>query len=70
MDIPAVRDFKVANIQDASVTIMDYYEPSKCQSFQMDLSDSEAKNIMFLFMEMGQILVNRKPHCTAIYVFH
>uniref|UniRef100_A0A8B9R093 CD109 antigen n=1 Tax=Anas platyrhynchos TaxID=8839 RepID=A0A8B9R093_ANAPL len=70
VDIPAVRDFKVANIQDASVTIMDYYEPSKCQSFQMDLSDSEAKNIHVLFMEMGQILVNRKPHCTAIYVFH
>lgn len=36
-----MRDFKVANIQDASVTIVDYYEPSKCQSFQMDLSDSE-----------------------------
>ncbi|KFO14389.1 CD109 antigen, partial [Balearica regulorum gibbericeps] len=29
MDIPAVRDFKVANIQDASVTIVDYYEPRK-----------------------------------------
>uniref|UniRef100_A0A672U4Z6 CD109 antigen n=1 Tax=Strigops habroptila TaxID=2489341 RepID=A0A672U4Z6_STRHB len=28
VDIPAVRDFKVANIQDASVTIVDYYEPS------------------------------------------
>uniref|UniRef100_A0A8B9F4N1 CD109 antigen n=1 Tax=Amazona collaria TaxID=241587 RepID=A0A8B9F4N1_9PSIT len=41
VDIPAVRDFKVANIQDASVTIVDYYEPSKCQSFQMDLRDSE-----------------------------
>uniref|UniRef100_A0A8B9MLF8 CD109 molecule n=1 Tax=Accipiter nisus TaxID=211598 RepID=A0A8B9MLF8_9AVES len=41
VDIPAVRDFKVANIQDASVTVVDYYEPSKCQSFQMDLSDSE-----------------------------
>uniref|UniRef100_A0A663NAG6 CD109 antigen n=1 Tax=Athene cunicularia TaxID=194338 RepID=A0A663NAG6_ATHCN len=37
VDIPAVRDFKVANIQDASVTVVDYYEPSKCQSFQMDL---------------------------------
>ncbi|KAI6071502.1 CD109 antigen [Aix galericulata] len=29
VDIPAVRDFKVANIQDASVTIMDYYEPRR-----------------------------------------
>uniref|UniRef100_A0A8D0FT82 CD109 antigen n=1 Tax=Strix occidentalis caurina TaxID=311401 RepID=A0A8D0FT82_STROC len=29
VDIPAVRDFKVANIQDASVTIVDYYEPNK-----------------------------------------
>ncbi|TRZ24746.1 hypothetical protein HGM15179_002448 [Zosterops borbonicus] len=29
VDIPAVRDFKVANIQDASVTVVDYYEP-KC----------------------------------------
>uniref|UniRef100_A0A663EC32 CD109 antigen n=1 Tax=Aquila chrysaetos chrysaetos TaxID=223781 RepID=A0A663EC32_AQUCH len=44
VDIPAVRDFKVANIQDASVTVVDYYEPSKCQSFQMDLSDSEKKD--------------------------
>jgi len=43
VDIPAVRDFKVANIQDASVTILDYYEPSKCQSFQMDLNDSEVQ---------------------------
>lgn len=43
MDIPAVRDFKVANIQDASVTILDYYEPSKCQSFQMDFRDSEVQ---------------------------
>lgn len=48
MDIPAVRDFKVANIQDASVTVVDYYEPSKCQSFQMDLSDSEvSKKVSF-----------------------
>uniref|UniRef100_A0A8C8BQN9 CD109 antigen n=1 Tax=Otus sunia TaxID=257818 RepID=A0A8C8BQN9_9STRI len=48
VDIPAVRDFKVANIQDASVTIVDYYEPSKCQSFQMDLSDSEVlKKVYF-----------------------
>ncbi|KGL88563.1 CD109 antigen, partial [Charadrius vociferus] len=29
VDIPAVRDFKVSNIQDASVTVVDYYEPSK-----------------------------------------
>ncbi|PKK33140.1 CD109 molecule, partial [Columba livia] len=29
VDIPAVRDFKVANIQDASVTILDYYEPRR-----------------------------------------
>lgn len=41
MDIPAVRDFKVANIQDASVTVVDYYEPSKCQSFQMEINYSE-----------------------------
>uniref|UniRef100_A0A8C3RDG7 CD109 antigen n=1 Tax=Cyanoderma ruficeps TaxID=181631 RepID=A0A8C3RDG7_9PASS len=41
VDIPAVRDFKVANIQDASVTVVDYYEPSKCQSFQMVLNYSE-----------------------------
>ncbi|KAM6466539.1 LOW QUALITY PROTEIN: CD109 antigen [Liasis olivaceus] len=27
MAIPVVRDFKVANTQDASVTVMDYYEP-------------------------------------------
>ncbi|KAL7987953.1 hypothetical protein Chor_006872 [Crotalus horridus] len=27
--IPAVRDFKVANTQDASVTVMDYYEPRR-----------------------------------------
>uniref|UniRef100_A0A8C6JJE3 CD109 antigen n=1 Tax=Melopsittacus undulatus TaxID=13146 RepID=A0A8C6JJE3_MELUD len=40
VDIPAVRDFKVANIQDASVTVVDYYEPSKCQSFQMDVNKS------------------------------
>uniref|UniRef100_A0A8C3LV83 CD109 antigen n=1 Tax=Chrysolophus pictus TaxID=9089 RepID=A0A8C3LV83_CHRPC len=43
MDIPTVRDFKVANIQDASVTVVDYYEPSKCHSFQMDPGCSEAK---------------------------
>uniref|UniRef100_A0A8C5TVE2 CD109 antigen n=1 Tax=Malurus cyaneus samueli TaxID=2593467 RepID=A0A8C5TVE2_9PASS len=41
VDIPAVRDFKVANIQDASVTVVDYYEPSKCQSFQMEFNYSE-----------------------------
>ncbi|ETE63520.1 antigen, partial [Ophiophagus hannah] len=29
VDIPAVRDFKVANTQDASVTVMDYYEPRR-----------------------------------------
>ncbi|XP_010085491.1 PREDICTED: CD109 antigen [Pterocles gutturalis] len=29
MDIPAVRDFKVANTQDASVTVVDYYEPTR-----------------------------------------
>ncbi|XP_059324039.1 CD109 antigen isoform X1 [Ammospiza nelsoni] len=29
VDIPAVRDFKVANIQDASVTVLDYYEPRR-----------------------------------------
>ncbi|NXC86718.1 CD109 protein, partial [Cercotrichas coryphoeus] len=29
VDIPAVRDFKVANIQDASVTVFDYYEPRR-----------------------------------------
>uniref|UniRef100_A0A8C6JH88 CD109 antigen n=1 Tax=Melopsittacus undulatus TaxID=13146 RepID=A0A8C6JH88_MELUD len=45
VDIPAVRDFKVANIQDASVTVVDYYEPSKCQSFQMDVNkDAYGKN--------------------------
>ncbi|NXH20679.1 CD109 protein, partial [Bucco capensis] len=27
--IPAVRDFKVANIQDASVAVVDYYEPRR-----------------------------------------
>uniref|UniRef100_A0A8C3XGS6 CD109 antigen n=1 Tax=Cyanoderma ruficeps TaxID=181631 RepID=A0A8C3XGS6_9PASS len=36
VDIPAVRDFKVANIQDASVTVVDYYEPSKCQSCTLE----------------------------------
>ncbi|XP_026550926.1 CD109 antigen [Pseudonaja textilis] len=29
VDIPAVRDFKVVNTQDASVTVMDYYEPRR-----------------------------------------
>ncbi|NXA40224.1 CD109 protein, partial [Eudromia elegans] len=29
VDIPAVRDFKVANTQGASVTIVDYYEPRR-----------------------------------------
>ncbi|KAG8124112.1 hypothetical protein E2320_019474 [Naja naja] len=29
VDIPAVRNFKVANTQDASVTVMDYYEPRR-----------------------------------------
>ncbi|XP_063147121.1 LOW QUALITY PROTEIN: CD109 antigen [Candoia aspera] len=29
VDIPAVRDFKVSNTQDASVTVMDYYEPRR-----------------------------------------
>lgn len=29
MDIPTARDFKVANIQDASVTVVDYYEPRR-----------------------------------------
>uniref|UniRef100_A0A8C0J7S1 CD109 molecule n=1 Tax=Chelonoidis abingdonii TaxID=106734 RepID=A0A8C0J7S1_CHEAB len=29
VDIPAVRDFKVANTQSASVTIVDYYEPRR-----------------------------------------
>ncbi|XP_048792210.1 CD109 antigen [Lagopus muta] len=29
MDIPTVRDFKVANIQDASVSVVDYYEPRR-----------------------------------------
>ncbi|KAL2306732.1 hypothetical protein Nmel_004665, partial [Mimus melanotis] len=43
VDIPAVRDFKVANIQDASVTVVDYYEPSKCHSFQMALYYSEGR---------------------------
>uniref|UniRef100_A0A8C9CJG6 CD109 antigen n=1 Tax=Phocoena sinus TaxID=42100 RepID=A0A8C9CJG6_PHOSS len=30
VDIPSVRNFRVSNTQDASVSIMDYYEPSKC----------------------------------------
>ncbi|XP_074093432.1 CD109 antigen isoform X2 [Macrotis lagotis] len=29
VDIPAVRNFKVANSQDASVSIVDYYEPRR-----------------------------------------
>ncbi|NXI47362.1 CD109 protein, partial [Galbula dea] len=29
VDIPAVRDFKVANLQDASVSVVDYYEPRR-----------------------------------------
>ncbi|NXQ27194.1 CD109 protein, partial [Alaudala cheleensis] len=29
VDIPTVRDFKVANIQDASVAVVDYYEPRR-----------------------------------------
>lgn len=29
VDIPAERNFKVSNTQDASVSIVDYYEPSK-----------------------------------------
>uniref|UniRef100_A0A663NE95 CD109 antigen n=1 Tax=Athene cunicularia TaxID=194338 RepID=A0A663NE95_ATHCN len=55
VDIPAVRDFKVANIQDASVTVVDYYEPSKCQSFQMDLGDSEV--LKKVYFHVAQILV-------------
>uniref|UniRef100_A0A8C3LQ55 CD109 antigen n=1 Tax=Chrysolophus pictus TaxID=9089 RepID=A0A8C3LQ55_CHRPC len=46
MDIPTVRDFKVANIQDASVTVVDYYEPSKCHSFQMDPGCSEVQIVI------------------------
>uniref|UniRef100_A0ACB8GCR7 Uncharacterized protein n=1 Tax=Sphaerodactylus townsendi TaxID=933632 RepID=A0ACB8GCR7_9SAUR len=30
VDVPTVRYFKVANTQDASVNVVDYYEPSKC----------------------------------------
>ncbi|XP_068021293.1 CD109 antigen [Melanerpes formicivorus] len=29
VDVPAVRDFKVANLQDASVSVVDYYEPRR-----------------------------------------
>ncbi|KAL1781786.1 CD109 antigen [Sigmodon hispidus] len=29
VDIPAVRNFKVSNVQDASVSIVDYYEPRR-----------------------------------------
>ncbi|KAF4795896.1 CD109 antigen [Turdus rufiventris] len=38
VDIPAVRDFKVSNIQDASVTVVDYYEP---------IGDPSCRNIYF-----------------------
>ncbi|XP_072822377.1 CD109 antigen isoform X2 [Vicugna pacos] len=37
VDIPAVRNFKVSNTQDASVSIVDYYEPS---SFRLWLTCS------------------------------
>lgn len=57
MDIPAVRDFKVSNIQDASVTVVDYYEPSKCQYLII-----QKFKIMFLLAGIGEILVKKKLH--------
>uniref|UniRef100_A0A8C6JJY9 CD109 antigen n=1 Tax=Melopsittacus undulatus TaxID=13146 RepID=A0A8C6JJY9_MELUD len=64
VDIPAVRDFKVANIQDASVTVVDYYEPSKCQSFQMDVNAQKFKrNFSICFLFKLRVLHWRKCHC-------
>ncbi|NXT27832.1 CD109 protein, partial [Syrrhaptes paradoxus] len=42
VDIPAVRDFKVANTQDASVTVVDYYEPRRraVRSYNSDVMQS------------------------------
>lgn len=57
MDIPAVRDFKVSNIQDASVTVVDYYEPSKCQYLII-----QKFKIMFLLAGIGEILVKKNLH--------
>uniref|UniRef100_A0A8C9CDH6 CD109 antigen n=1 Tax=Phocoena sinus TaxID=42100 RepID=A0A8C9CDH6_PHOSS len=37
VDIPSVRNFRVSNTQDASVSIMDYYEPSKCGGAEGEL---------------------------------
>lgn len=69
MDIPTVRDFKVANIQDASVSVVDYYEPSKCHSFQMDSDCSEVKKEAS-FMGTGQISVKKKQNLLKLTFFH
>uniref|UniRef100_A0A8B9MNE3 CD109 molecule n=1 Tax=Accipiter nisus TaxID=211598 RepID=A0A8B9MNE3_9AVES len=74
VDIPAVRDFKVANIQDASVTVVDYYEPSKCQSFQMDLSDSEFQSclgwvgclVWVFFLCVRRVCFRERQQCTKL----
>lgn len=68
MDIPTVRDFKVANIQDASVSVVDYYEPSKCHSFQMGPGCSEAKKEVS-FMGTGQISVKKKQNLLKFTFF-
>uniref|UniRef100_A0A674JV22 CD109 molecule n=1 Tax=Terrapene triunguis TaxID=2587831 RepID=A0A674JV22_9SAUR len=62
VDIPAVRDFKVANTQSASVTIVDYYEPSKCQSFLIDHCDSQAKICNYCIHESREdVKIKKKP---------
>uniref|UniRef100_A0A452HFI0 CD109 antigen n=1 Tax=Gopherus agassizii TaxID=38772 RepID=A0A452HFI0_9SAUR len=61
VDIPAVRDFKVANTQSASVTIVDYYEPSKCQSFLIDHCDSQAKICNYCIHESRDVKIKKKP---------
>uniref|UniRef100_A0A8B9F4K6 CD109 antigen n=1 Tax=Amazona collaria TaxID=241587 RepID=A0A8B9F4K6_9PSIT len=53
VDIPAVRDFKVANIQDASVTIVDYYEPSKCQCLRTSVPRRIAQDLVFCKNAVG-----------------
>uniref|UniRef100_A0A8C8RNU0 CD109 antigen n=1 Tax=Pelusios castaneus TaxID=367368 RepID=A0A8C8RNU0_9SAUR len=55
VDIPAVRDFKVANTQGTFVTIKDYYEPSKL--INLSCQPKESLNPMVLI-----------THCSHLYM--
>uniref|UniRef100_A0A8C6JNB2 CD109 antigen n=1 Tax=Melopsittacus undulatus TaxID=13146 RepID=A0A8C6JNB2_MELUD len=66
VDIPAVRDFKVANIQDASVTVVDYYEPSKSGTslwFTYQVNDYLSSSFSICFLFKLRVLHWRKCHC-------